>query len=255
MSHNSTVYQALFYRVIAIVLATSPVIAFADNNEWGFSFTPYLWVTGQKGDVATLPPAGPAKLDISFNDVIENLDMSFMGFFEAKKGRFGILAEVFYIGVSADIDVPGPYFSGADYEQDLWAVSLAGTYQLTQNDQYQIDALFGLRHWDLDNTLDLDAGGLAATKVSHRERWDDVIIGLKGQTKLNEQWFVSGMVNFAVLGDSDKYWDVFGGVNYQYSDDLSFLVGYRHQEVDYDDGDFLFDIEMSGPVVGLKVAF
>lgn len=147
------IYHALF-----IIFCTLPVIAFADNNEWEYAFTPYLWMTGQEGEVATLPPAEPAKLDISFKDIMENLDMTFMGFFEAKKGRFGIFAEVFYTGVSADADTPGDDFSGADYEQDLWAVTLAGSYQLTQNDQYQIEALVGVRHWDLDNTFDLDAG-------------------------------------------------------------------------------------------------
>lgn len=91
--------------------------------------------------------------------------------------------------------------------------------------------------------------------MSHRERWDDVIIGLKGQTKLSEQWHLSGMVTLAVLGESDTYWDVFSGVNYQYSDALSFTVGYRHQEIDYDEGDFLYDIEMSGPVTGLRISF
>jgi predicted porin len=237
------------------VLFSSPLLAFADTNEWKFSFIPYAWFTAQKGKIATVPPAQPADLDISFSDILENLDIALTGFFEAKKGRFGIAGEVNYASVSADIDTPGPFFSGADYEQDMLALSLMGVYQLTQNSQYQVDALLGVRHWDLDNTLKLDAGLLSARKVSERERWYDITLGLKGKTKLNEQWFLSGMINFAISGDSDKYWDAVAGINYQYKKDLSFVVGYRHQEVDYDNGDFLFDIETTGPIIGLTTSF
>ncbi|NQZ53990.1 MAG: hypothetical protein HRT93_07035 [Piscirickettsiaceae bacterium] len=256
MSRTATDFHTRFQWIICLALLALPVSVLAENNEeWEYYFTSYLWVTGQKGDVATIPPAAPAEIDVSFSDIIENLDMALMVFFEAKKGRFGFIGEVFHVGISADVDTPGSHFSGADYEQDLWVVTLGGSYQLTQNNQYQLDALLGVRHWDLDNTFDLDAGSLAARKVSERERWIDILIGLHGQVTLNERWYLSGAGSFAVAGDSDRHWDVYGGLHYQYSDGISFLAGYRHQEVDYDDGDFLFDVEMSGPVLGLTVVF
>lgn len=31
-----------------------------------------------EGEVATLPPADPAEIDLSFSDVLENLDLSLM---------------------------------------------------------------------------------------------------------------------------------------------------------------------------------
>ena len=34
---------------------------------------------------------------------------------------------------------------------------------------------------------------------------------------------------------------------------VSLVGGYRHQDVDYHDGDFLFDVEMSGPIFGLML--
>jgi len=56
----------------------------------------------------------------------------------------------------------------------------------------------------------------------------------------------------AMAGDSDSFWDVYIGAGYDYSDSMSFSVGYRHQEVDYENDDFLYDVEMSGPTVGLN---
>jgi len=39
---------------------------------------------------------------VSFSDVIDNLDIALMGIIEARKGRYGIFSELFYVGISAD---------------------------------------------------------------------------------------------------------------------------------------------------------
>jgi len=245
-----------YSRYLLLALLVSPVGGFAGNSdEWVVTGTSYLWMTGMEGKVATVPPAPPAELDVSFSDVMSNLDIALMGFLEARKGRFGVFGEVFYVGISTDARTPGPFFAGADYEQDLWGVSFGGSYELTQSDDYQINAVGGVRFWDLDNELELNAGRLAARKISERETWMDGFIGLRGKADIDANWYVSGWGITTVAGDSDSAWDVYAGVGYKYSDALSVSVGYRHQEVDYDDGLFLFDVELSGPAIGLTYRF
>ena len=86
------------YGAILPALLVLPLNALAaEEDKWTFTVAPYLWVTGQEGDVATLPPAEPAELDISFNDVLEDLDMTLMGIVEARKGKIGIFGEIFYV--------------------------------------------------------------------------------------------------------------------------------------------------------------
>jgi hypothetical protein len=41
----------------------------------------------------------------------------------------------------------------------------------------------------------------------------------------------------------------------EFSDLVLLVGGYRHQEVDYQAGDFLFDVEMSGPMLRLAYHF
>jgi len=50
-------------------------------------------------------------------------------------------------------------------------------------------------------------------------------------------------------------WDAFGGVGYKFNDTISAIAGYRHMDVDYHHNGFVFDIDLSGPVVGMTVNF
>jgi hypothetical protein len=235
--------------ILLLVLHTN---AFAEADEpWKFSVAPYLWVTGQEGQVATLPSTPPIDLDISFGDIIENLDMTLMGIVEARKNRFGLFSEIFYVGISVDADVPSDLYSDADYEQDLWGISLGGSFALTQDANHYLNAVAGIRFWDLDNTIKFRGGLLPAQKVSEQESWSDFFVGLKGRKDLNDRWLLNGWAIVAVAGDSDSSFDLFGGVGYKFSDTFSLDVGYRHHEIEYENRGFLYDVEMSGPIVGL----
>lgn len=54
---------------------------------------------------------------------------------------------------------------------------------------------------------------------------------------------------------SDRTWDAFGGVSCQLNDTISAIAGYRHLEVDYHHDDFVFDVELSGLIIGMTVRF
>ncbi len=227
----------------------------ATDNSWQYSASPYLWVAGQKGNVATLPPASPIEIDVSFDDVISNLDMAFLGFFEARKGRLGLFGEVFYIGVSGEQSNPHPLFTKAGFEQDLWGVSLGASYAISQSSEHLLDIIGGVRFWDLDNTLQLTSVLERTRALSAKESWQDAFIGIKGKHWLNKQWYISGWGIIAVVGDSNSAWDVFGAAGYEYSDAVSFSAGYRYQEVDYSKNDFVFDVKISGPTLGATFRF
>jgi opacity protein-like surface antigen len=244
------------YGAILLALIVFPLNALAaDDDKWTFTVAPYLWVTGQEGKVATLPPAGPADLDISFSDVIDDMDMTLMGLVAARKGRIGIFGEVFHVDISSDIDTGDILYSGGDYNQDLWAISLGVSYAVLQNNESLLDMVVGVRFWDLDNELKLDAGILPDARSREQESWNETFVGLRARTGLGEAWFLTGWGMVAVAGDSDTSWDVYAGAGYEYSDSISLTLGYRHQEIEYENGDFLYDIRMSGPVTGLSFRF
>ena len=152
-------------------------------------------------------------------------------------------------------DTPGPFYSGADYDQTLLFVTAGVSYRLVETGKASMDALVGLRYSFLDNELDLDAGRFRAAAIDGREDWFDPLLGIKGRAEIGGKVYVSGWAMAAVAGESDSVFDLFGGVGYAFSDAYALVVGYRYLSVDYEDGGFLFDAEMAGPVVGFTFRF
>jgi hypothetical protein len=46
-----------------------------------------------------------------------------------------------------------------------------------------------------------------------------------------------------------------GALGYRFSDRIVARAGYRHLEDDYDDGGFVYDVELSGPILGVTFRF
>ena len=79
--------------LVLIVLGASVVHAqdnATKNNKWQFEITPYFLAAAMNGKVGV----GPVETDIdmSFEDIWDNLDLGLMGAFEARKGaQIGVL--------------------------------------------------------------------------------------------------------------------------------------------------------------------
>jgi len=260
MLNISNITPSHKYLFLVATLLVLPVTGLASDDEWNFRLSPYLFAATMEGDVGTLPPLPPAEVDMSFSDIWDNLDMGLMGFAEARKGRFGLFADLLYMDLSADGDTPrGVLFSEFDVEFTLSHLALGGSYELTQANDYELNALAGVFFWDVDNKLKLEAGAfpglVPGMSISEDKSWNDVFLGLKGKADINDKWYVNGWGMAAVDGDSDSAWEVYGGVGYNYSDSTAIVGGYRHMELDYDKGSILFDVEFSGPAIGVTFLF
>ena len=205
-----------------------------------------------EGDVATLPNTQPAEIDIAFEDILDNLDMTLMGVIKVRKNKLLLFSEIFYIDLNTDeVDTPGAIFSSVNYEEQMTILTFGGDYQWRHENGY-IDFMGAVRYWELDNELSLEAGVLPDENTSGREDWLDPILGANFRYNLSGPWSINGWLFSAVGGDSDSATDLYAGAGYHFSDELILKAGYRQQKVDYDKDGFLFDVEMSGPIIGLS---
>ncbi len=72
-------------------LVVAPMLhaqASEESDQWQFEITPYLFAISLDG---TTGVAGvTADVDVSFDDLLDNIDSAFMFVFEARKGPWGL---------------------------------------------------------------------------------------------------------------------------------------------------------------------
>lgn len=66
----------------------------AQEADWSYSANIYGWIPGLDGSVNT--PLGELDSKSNGSNVLDNLDMAFMGSFEARRNRWGFLVDGIY---------------------------------------------------------------------------------------------------------------------------------------------------------------
>jgi hypothetical protein len=65
------------------------------SNKWNIEFTPYFWAAELDGDATLRGRTGP--VEVSFSDLLDNLDIAFMGRLEAWNGKWGLFLDGLYM--------------------------------------------------------------------------------------------------------------------------------------------------------------
>ncbi len=52
---------------------------------------------------------------------------------------------------------------------------------------------------------------------------------------------------------SDLTWQAYGGLGFQLNDWFSAQAGYRYLLEDFDDGSFVYDVALHGPLIGVSI--
>ncbi len=238
----------------APVVAAAPV---ADADALVVTGTFYLWATKLSGTTSTLPPLPPTHVDLSFRDVLEDLDGGIMGAIELRKNRWIVIGDLMLTQVSPDGTLPGPYASKVEVVSRSLTLEGAVLYRLYESDALNVDAGGGVRYWHLDNSLTIEPGLLPnGFSMSEMEDWADPLVVGRIQARLGGPWSLTLTGDIGGFGvGSQSTWQVIGTVNYQWNDKLSLRAGYRALSVDYENGSFLYDVVMQGPVFGVAYRF
>jgi hypothetical protein len=225
-------------------------------DEWSFRLIPYVWMSGLSGDVATIPGAPEADIDMSFGDILENLDFAAFVVGEARRGDLFLRGEVSYAKISNGAATPGPLFSGADVTAETFFGGLAAGYTINRGAAHQVDAFAGFRYWVIDTELDLSAGVLPGQSVSETESFVDPLVGLSASYMISPDWSIAASGTIGGFGvGADLEWGFTTGITYHAGENWGVIAGYRYLAVDYDHGDFVYDVAQHGPFLGAVFDF
>ena len=211
------------------------------NDSWNYSASLYLWAAAIGGTTSN-----GDDVDISFSDILDNLDFGLMGNIGAKKGKWTFETDVLYLKVSNEPDVPLPI---EDLQLETWVVTPYAAYNVINSDQWNLDLLAGARYLYMKPELTLPITGVSDSDTS----WNG-IVGITGNYKLNEKWYMPFTFDVG-SGDADITYQALAGVGYKY-ENFDLIAGYRYLKWEFDDSFVGFsDLDLSGPIVGAKFRF
>ena len=235
-------------------LVSAPAAPVETSNGWWFRAAPYGWLTAVEGDVSVGPLTTP--VDVSMQDTLDSLDMTFMGLFEVGRDRWSLGVDVIYGKLSQDIDGGGHLFDSFRFEQKQWFITPALRYRVIDTSDYHMSVFAGARVTALE--VDLTGRFARGGQVTHGAdgSWVDPVVGIAGQADIGDRWFFRYSGDIGGFGvSSELIWNAFAGFGFNLTDSASVVLGYRGLGLDYTDGPLSLDIISHGPVLGAEFSF
>lgn len=255
---------------MAAVVAT-PAVAQSAPDAWKFQAILYGFFPSVGGSTTFPERSGTgSSINVSNSTLLSNLDFTFMGTFEARKGRWGIFTDFIYLDVSGgesatrDFTVGGhgvPASVSGNLDLDLKGIvwTLAGEYALIQDPANEMYVLGGARLLDIKSTLSYsltgDVGPIVGPGRNGSSEVDasfwDAIVGVKGRVSFGDrrQWFVPYYADIGT-GESELTYQLFGGLGYNFSWG-SVLAGWRYLDYRFKSGSNFDNVDFNGPMVGV----
>lgn len=214
-----------------------------DGDDWRFGAELYFWGASIGGESAT-----GADVDIGLDDILDSLELAFMGTVAMSKGKWSLAADIIYLNA----EDAGPIAPGleADVELTTWVITPVVGYTVAGSDRARLDLLGGARYLYLKADLSVDA--LNARTDDSGSNWD-AVIGARGTVDLVNNFYLFGYLDVGT-GESDLTWQAFGGAGYRFKW-FDLVAAYRYLRWDFGDNQALDNLSIHGPAAGIRFVF
>lgn len=257
----------------AILLSIGMFPGDARAAEW--TIAPYLW--GPDVGLNLKVRDTEVGIDVPIRDIIDKLDMVFMGHFEGRGEKWGGFFDANYLDLSDSTTInlgpieDGPLFGELDVDSGLTmkVYELAGLYRFGDRSpgSAEFDLIFGVRQIDVDQlfTLTPTGGpGDGALEAGLDVSETDGFVGGRVLGMFNERWGYNLRADIGG-GGTEGVVNAFGAISYTFGQTglFSLDLGYRYMTIKLsgsigdgtDDSPAEADITMSGPLLGFIFSF
>ena len=232
------VVSLIFLTAVVPAMVTSQEMA---QDDWQFNAAIYLWGASIGGNTGS-----GSEIDVEFDDILDKLEIAFMGTFGMSKGKWSFLTDVIYLNVGKDKVADSGIKLSADITS--WIVTPALGYNLADTEKFRLDILGGARYFYLKTEL-----GLGSRNTDDSGSMWDGILGVKGSLNFGKHFYLPYYGDIGA-GDSDFTWQAFGGIGFRF-DRVDIELAYRHLEYRFDDKLVVEKLNFSGPLAGIKFKF
>lgn len=226
---------------VAFLATASP--ACADDYDWFAAV--YLWAADISVD------SKDASVGLDFNDILDKLEMSFQTRIEVQGDDLGGFIDFTFMGLGDSKTLPVAVVN-SDLDMTLMDLGLVwspGPERLTGFEAYG-----GLRYVDTDFHVVVNpAGGLPPFDTRVNDTYNDLLVGARYITPLNDSWRLTFMGDLSG-GDTDGTWSAGAFASYVRGPHR-FIVGYRHMEIEVKSNGSTATQTITGPVIAYGVSF
>jgi len=220
------------------------------NRTWQSDVFLYGLAASISGDAQLGPVQQP--VDVSFGDILDNLQMGFMGSYRGSSERFSVAADFVYLALG-NASTTG-LVRRADV--DLFIADLTGGYRFSSG----VEAFAGLRITDLSTKIGL--GDPVITELEGSDTFYDPVVGVRIWTPLGQdgRWWIQARGDIGGFGASmDFTWTAMAHVGFNPTERISIVGGYRALGQDFKDAGpteiFDMDVTYYGPLFGVGFHF
>jgi opacity protein-like surface antigen len=251
--------QSYMGRLASVTTAVTMIMAAGQGTAQDYQNSVTLYGLIPWVDTEVTGSAGnSAESSLTPGDIIDALDFTFMVAGESRFGKFSFLYDALYTDLSEKGTLGGPFAGNAKVGVEMLLATAALGYVLHEENGTLLQGFGGVRLVDVKTDIRLAGGGPvgAGFDATVNDTWVDPIIGLRGRVALNEKVSLGGFASIGGFGvGSDLSFDIFGGVEYAFSERFSANAGFRYMSFDYKGDNADLDLEMYGPVVGITMKF
>jgi hypothetical protein len=226
----------------------------ATKSKWEFATIGYIWFAGAWGKTDVIGPAEPVDLDLPFGKVLKAFKFAFMGAAEVKHDRFVVLGDLTFIHLDAreGIGIRDPDFLEAELDSRTAEITLLPGYRVVDKGPVSVDLMAGGRMNFFKTTLQLE-GPNRELDGEVKKTWFDPLIGGRVAAPLGGKWGASLYGDVGGFGIGSKItWQLAPTVTYQLNHKMTLGAGWRYFKVNYRDGDFLYNVHQSGPIITFR---
>lgn len=225
----------------------------AQEGTWEYDASLYLFIAETKSSTGT--PLGPVSAELSFSQALENLDVAFMGAFEASNQTWSFIGDYMITDLSFRENTPGPALSSARASVKTQVFTGYALYRVHESANTKLDLGGGMRWFSTDTAIRLVGGAGNGLSFGADDSFFDPIIAARLKVALSDRWSGTALVDYGGFDSSDNTWQVILTVGYAINDKWMLRGGYRHIEVDSEIDGSDFSFEQSGPIVGATYHF
>jgi len=217
----------------------------AEPERWRFTFTPYVWMSGLKGTIGV--GSNISDVDVAFTEGAEDFEFGFAGLFEGRRPPWVLRTDFFYVSLSDDEATSAG--NTLTVGQDELMLHPEVGYTLLARAWGGVDGLIGARYWNLGVDLSGPGQGISADRS-----WMDGTVGANVRYHAGEKWRLVAKADVGA-GGSNLIWQLYGGAGYDLGRCCALVAAWRHLDIDYEREGLLYDVQLSGPTLGVTLRF